>query len=645
VYALFRPQGGSTLLTPEASTAHEYEPNFNAFLTWTYPATNRVLVTAAGGMNQVSQTNYRGYDEELFDMVTNQSYQITEQSLDLRYGAAYGATAGGSSYSTIVRKQFHQQTSLSYVTGSHNFKTGLNFRKFVTGDHEKYGRDLYMANLAIAYTFNNQRPTQLTLMATPQHFEESGLDMAFYAQDQWTINRLTLNLGARYNQIDVSAPDQVLHAGFYVPERRLEGKEHIPHWRNFYPRLGAAYDVFGTGRTAIKASWGGYADVVRSATGNPASDMTLTTNRAWIASLIGAGDPRTGNFFPYCNQFDMRANGECGAGNNNFGKSSVGTTRELDSLEGFNKQFNNWQASVTLQHELTPGFGLNVGYFRTWYNGFLVTDIPQAGPADYDSFCFTAPTDPRLQENSGARICGLYDIDPVIRPTVTNRVTQGSNYGNQKQVYNGVDFTVNARFLQGGHLSGGVSMGRTTTDHCYTNSDPSLTAQGAPTGVSRTEAFCKVTPPWSSRTQLKFLAVYPLPYDIQTSVIFQNVPGIPITASYNVPNAVARQDLGRNLAACPSQTSLTCNSTYATQLIPANSMFEPRLNQFDLRFSKLFSMAGTQRLRASVDVLNVFNASAVLSMTTGYGSNGANWMNIGQLLSGRLIKIGAQFDF
>ena len=90
-------------------------------------------VAAAGGMNQVSQTNYRGYDEEIFDMVTNQSYQVTEQSLDMRYGAAYGATAGGSSYSTIVRKQYHQQTSVSYVTGSHNFKTGLNFRKFVTG--------------------------------------------------------------------------------------------------------------------------------------------------------------------------------------------------------------------------------------------------------------------------------------------------------------------------------------------------------------------------------------------------------------------------------------------------------------------------------------------------------------------------------
>ena len=439
----------------------------------------------------------------------------------------------------------------------------------------------------------------------------------------------------------------MLPAGFYVPERQLAAKDHIPHWRNFYPRLGAAYDVFGTGRTAIKGSWGGYADVVRAATANPAGDMTLSTNRSWNDSLFGAGDARTGNFKPDCDQFNMAANGECGAGSSNFGKSTVGTTRETDALEGFNKQFNNWQASVSLQHEIATGMAFNVGYFRTWYNGFLVTDNALAGPGDFDAFCFTAPVDSRLGSNSGARICDLYDIDPTLQSTIgtNNVVSQGTKYGEQTQVYNGVDFTFNARFLEGGQFSGGVSVGRTTTDNCYQNSDASLTAQGAAAGTARNETFCSVTPTWGSGTQLKFLAVYPLPYDIQTSLIFQNVPGVGITASYNVPNAVVRESLGRNLAACPSQAALTCNSTYATQLIPSNQMYEPRLNQFDLRFSKVFGLGASRRLRGSLDILNVFNASAVLSMTTAYGSDGANFMNVGQLLSGRLLKIGVNYDF
>ncbi|MGH8517832.1 MAG: carboxypeptidase regulatory-like domain-containing protein, partial [Panacagrimonas sp.] len=59
VYALFRPQGGP-LVTPEAATEHEYEPAFNTTATWTYPATNRLLIMFAGGANHITQTNYRG---------------------------------------------------------------------------------------------------------------------------------------------------------------------------------------------------------------------------------------------------------------------------------------------------------------------------------------------------------------------------------------------------------------------------------------------------------------------------------------------------------------------------------------------------------------------------------------------------------
>ena len=142
VYALFRPQGGP-LVTPEAATEHEYEPAFNLTATWTYPATNRLLIMFAGGANHITQTNYRGKG------VDENSIQITEQSLDLKYGAAYGATAGGSSYSSLPRRQYHQQFSVTYVTGSHSMKAGMNIREVRTGNNDKYGGDLFMANRAI----------------------------------------------------------------------------------------------------------------------------------------------------------------------------------------------------------------------------------------------------------------------------------------------------------------------------------------------------------------------------------------------------------------------------------------------------------------------------------------------------------------
>src|SRR6266550_1948542 len=577
LYALLRPQGGS-LVTPEAATEHEYEPDFNLTSTWTYPVTNQMLITVAGGANHITQTNKRG------EGVDVNSIQITEQSLDLKYGAAYGATAGGSSYSTLPRRQYHQQFAVTYVTGTHNLKTGVNLREVSTGDNRKYGSDLFMANRAILYTFNNQRPVSLQLLATPTHFEESALDAAIYVQDQWTssrIRRLTVNLGLRYNNVDMSSPALVSPAGFFVPERRIPAAQHIPHWQNLSPRLGAAYDLFGDGKTALKGSIGRYPDIIRVSPGNPANLFSLTTNRTWNDATFGVADPRSGNFIPDCDQLNPAGNGECGAwSDQNFGRPRLSTRNAPDALTGFNKQFNNWQAAVSFQHELTRGLALNVGYFRTWYGGYLATNNEAVPASGYDSYCITAPTDARLPRGGGNRICGLYDIKPELFGRVDNLVTQASNVGGQTQIYNGMDLTLNGRFLQGGQFSGGASLGRTVTDNCYVNGNASLTAPvflnvpalPATSTVPRNSDICHVAPPWSSGTQVKFLAVYPLPWDLETSAIFQNSPGIPITASYVITNAQVREAIGRNLAACPSQAIATCTATVRTELIPPNTM-------------------------------------------------------------------------
>ena len=79
-----------------------------------------------------------------------------------------------------------------------------------------------------------------------------------------------------------------------------------------------------------------------------------------------------------------------------------------------------------------------------------------------------------------------------------------------------------------------------------------------------------------------------------------------------------------------------------TELIPPNTMFEPRLTQVDMRVSRLFRLAGTTRVRGSLDVYNIFNASSVLSMTPTYGTS---WQNAAQVLSPRLLRVGAQLDF
>ena len=615
VFNLLNP---GTRRTPEASGPHHYNPHYLPSASWTYPATTRILFEGGVTAYIINQLDKREPG------VSQNDIQVTDQGLNLIYG--------NIPTRTLPRRQYQARLAVSHVTGSHTFKTGATVRQVRIGDIDKLGHDLWMHNGSINYRFRDGIPNQLTLTDAPWNFEESVRDVAAYAQDQWTVRRLTLNLGLRYTDAKAWTPEQVLGAGFFVPERRFAAVDNVPHYRNLSPRVGFAYDLFGTGRTAVKASLGHYPDRVIQASANPAVNLTRSTSRNWI-------DTNT-NYRPDCDLLNPSANGECGVWSNlNFGKANVETRYANDAQSGFNKQFDSWQGSVSVQHELRPGVALNVGYFRTWYGGFLATDNQLVAPADFDPFCITVPNDRRLP-NSGQQLCGLFDVTPSAFGLVDNLVTLASRYGKQTQVFNGIDMTVNARFAGSGQLSGGLSVGRTVTDNCYQNEDPSLLGQNAVATYPRTDAFCHLAPPWAAGTQVKLMAVYPLPWNIQTSAVYQNSPGIPITAQYVVSNAAIVPSLGRNLASC--RGAATCNANVTVDVIPPTVLFEPRLQQLDLRFSRIIPLGGIRRLRADIDIYNVFNVSNVLSMNTTYGTV---WQDVRQILGGRLVRLGGQITF
>src|SRR6185369_4474625 len=153
----------------------------------------------------------------------------------------------------------------------------------------------------------------------------------------------------------------------WVPARDFPAVDNAPHWKDINPRLGVAYDLFGTGKTAVKATIGRYSQRnVGVATNNPALNQAASATRNWTDI--------NGNYVPDC-VLDASlpgANGECGQLSDlTFGQVRAGNTRYADdALVGTNKEPYNWQSSVSVQHQLREGMALNVGYFRTWYGGF-----------------------------------------------------------------------------------------------------------------------------------------------------------------------------------------------------------------------------------------------------------------------------------
>jgi hypothetical protein len=150
----------------------------------------------------------------------------------------------------------------------------------------------------------------------------------------------------------------------------------------------------------------------------------------------------------------------------------------------------------------------------------------------------------------------------------------------------------------------------------------------------RTNAYCDVVPPWSAATQYKLSGTIPLPYQFQTGITYQNLPGIPYYSTYVFSNAAIAPSLGRNL-------SLGANGTVTVDLIPPQTQFEDRIQQLDLRFARNFRFSG-KRFEPEFDIYNALNASPILSVNNSYG---AAWRTPTQILAGRLLKVGLKVTF
>src|SRR4029077_153736 len=126
-------------------------------------------------------------------------------------------------------------------------------------------------------------------------------------------------------------------------------------------------------------------------------------------------------------------NGECGQISDlNFGKNNPLATQYAPGvLTGWGHRDYNWQANLSVQHELRPGMAINVGYFRTWYGNFRVTENTAVTPADFTEFCVTAPADPRFPGSGGNQLCGNYDVKPALYGQAKTVVELASHFGKQ----------------------------------------------------------------------------------------------------------------------------------------------------------------------------------------------------------------------
>jgi hypothetical protein len=654
-----RPRGdnwvasGTTAIAPEAASgaqgtaggAFGYADSWQRVMqaTWSSPVTSRLLLEA-GASTYISKWGWMEQPGAILNL--NQVQEQASQSGVFADGTPWSMPAN-LTYRSLdwnfnnMQNPTTWKAAASYVTGSHSMKIGYVAAYNRTDNLNHYNQT------RVNYRFLSGVPNQLTMNLGDFMIKDRSQYHGIYAQDQWTVNRLTLQGAIRYDRAWSWSPEGQGADGtdkFRPAPISFPYTAGVPGYNDISPRMGAAYDIFGNGKTSLKVNLGRYLQAAnnqdRYQLMNPAgaTRFARTTNRTWNDR---GGLGVNGDYVPQCDLMNPAANGECGPWQQPaFGQALSAAPINPAILEGWGVRPSDWQFGASVQHEILPRTSVEVGYYRRWFQGFLVTDNLASTPADYAQYTFTAPTHPSLPGGGGYSVTSLNPRTNF--SAATNYTTFASDYGDQYQYWHGVDVNVNTRLRNGLVVQGGTSTGRGIRDSCeITAKVPESLLTGVP-AVWQPLSSCHVTEPWL--TQIRGLATYVVPkVDVQLSASFQFKPGTlglggndsasngtSVAANYVVTNAVAGTPL--------------LNNQQTVNLLDPGALYGDYVRQVDMRVGKIMRFGRTRTL-VGVDIYNLFNANPGLTYQQSFVGAGPTWDNPTTLLMPRFVRFNITTDF
>jgi hypothetical protein len=578
-------------VAPEATVVQDTPKAFNAQAKWTSTATSKLLLEA-------------GFSEQYYDYTLEYRPEVRGPDENPPYGdiSHFDTITGRRTVAAMrdfrdIFPFYNLYGASSYITGSHSFRFGVQWGR-------GWIKSFRTANGDMVQRYNNGAPFQVQRWNFPINPAQSDLDllMGVFLQDSWTLKRVTLNPGIRFEVIQGSVPAQTAPAGRFVPARSFEAIDDLPNWSNWAPRLGVAYDMFGDGRTAIKGSVGKY--MQQEATGFAARYNPLAEG----SDIVTWND---------LNRNDIAEDNELGRPNN----ANLGVRRNRNPDPDMKRPYQLLY-NVGVTHQLASRLSVSANYFRRDYKNMMNT-VNLAVPLS--AYTLVNIPDPR----GNGETLPIYNLQPAYLGLVNELDTTSANNWRH---YNGIDFTVNARGDNGLSVAGGLSLGRSISNLCDV-ADPNQLR------------FCDQSQyEVPLRKTVKFTWAYPLPYDIRFSGVFQTADGFatgtppaPLLGNQNPDNHLRLDTYQVTRAVVPTLTQ----ANVSVFLDEPGTTVMPRVTQLDLAFSKVVSI-GRVRLTPQVDVFNTLNSNAELTLVTVYGPRLASPNTI---LPGRLVRFQLKYLF
>ena len=592
------------------------------------------------GLNQP----YNDYDRYLADGVTinplwfnNGRIQDTVLNINPRCAYSFGCTAWVSNGQDQRTEDTRRVIvgSMSYVTGTHNIKFG--FQDSFGPIHVYTDRQ---ADLVERYSSN--RPSSVDVYSTPSNrFSYVDYDLGYYVQDSWTLKRLTITPGIRVENFSSRIEATAMPAGRFVGARFFSERKNVPTWNgDLAPRFAAAYDLFGDGKTALKAAWSKYYEPLTGGFADTYAPGVQNESRNWSDCDFNPGTSTCSSRVLPTNNDGIAQDNEIGpSGNPLFGQNA---DRDFDSNV---KRQSNIETMVSVSHQLTSRMSLTFGYYHRTFQNLRVTDRTLITEADYTSFTTLIPpmaspvaggVDTTLNGiiNPGESIT-IYNLNTAKRASFN--VAQIDRNTNDQSIYNGIDMSIQGRLPHGSTVIASWTMEKNVSVYCDNDDNPNSPSAGdlyTGASVGRGGRFCdqrNFKIPFTN--EFKAAGNYPFPLGIEAGAVLQSYAGS-----------------ARTITWAPAASVFPGGARTNTETIMLNapgSLYYPRYTQLDVNVKKNFRV-GRKSYSGQVDLFNALNGSAIFSRNNSVPASIGATSSLGQvesILQGRVVRLAFQMRF
>ena len=403
-------------------------------------------------------------------------------------------TTAGSINLGNYPERFVASAGTSYVTGSHNFKTGLQwtFGSFVQT------RD---ANADLIQEYLNGVPASVSVYNTPTRSLPSlDGDIGIYGQDTWSFKRLTLNAGIRWDYLRGSINAQDAPPGRFAPARHYEPiscqtLKGMTCWSSFSPRLGVTYDPFGTAKTSIRASFGRYVQPETTGFISTYNPMFQTSERrTWKDTNLD----------------NIAQDSEIGPSPNASFGSLAGRRPDPNYQREYNLQY-----SAGVQREIVRNVSVTTAWYRRTAGNLPYADNQVYSLSDWTPVNVISPLN--------GEVITAYNLNKDKFGLAQDIVDINSKDSNtRRNAYTGFELSTAARLPHRANVFAGWTTERTVDVNCNNPDDPN------------TRRFCdQSTMKVPFRHEYKLAGNLPLWYGFEISGSFTSYAGATVISATN----------------------------------------------------------------------------------------------------------------